>query len=85
MQAMKFPLVALTVAAVLFAGAHALKSDYFFYAGYTVLQFVVLACAWNILGGYVGYVNFGVAAFLSLGAYTTVALDKLASLPLPEL
>jgi branched-chain amino acid transport system permease protein len=85
MQAIKFPLVALAVAAVLFAGAHALKSDYFFYAGYTVLQFVVLACAWNILGGYVGYVNFGVAAFLSLGAYTTVALDKLASLPLPAL
>jgi branched-chain amino acid transport system permease protein len=49
------------------------------------LQFVVLACAWNILGGYVGYVNFGVAAFLSLGAYTTVALDKLVTLPLPVL
>jgi branched-chain amino acid transport system permease protein len=85
MRALIFPLAALAVAAVLFAGAHALRSDYFFYAGYTVLQFVVLACAWNILGGYVGYVNFGVAAFLSLGAYTTVALDKLATLPLPVL
>jgi branched-chain amino acid transport system permease protein len=85
MRALIFPLAALAVAAVLFAGAHALRSDYFFYAGYTVLQFVVLACAWNILGGYVGYVNFGVAAFLSLGAYTTVALDKLTTLPLPVL
>jgi branched-chain amino acid transport system permease protein len=85
MRALIFPLAALAVAAVLFSGAHALRSDYFFYAGYTVLQFVVLACAWNILGGYVGYVNFGVAAFLSLGAYTTVALDKLATLPLPVL
>jgi branched-chain amino acid transport system permease protein len=85
MRAFIFPLAALAVAAVLFAGAHALRSDYFFYAGYTVLQFVVLACAWNILGGYVGYVNFGVAAFLSLGAYTTVALDKLTALPLPVL
>ena len=64
MRALIFPLAALAVAAVLFVGAHALRSDYFFYAGYTVLQFVVLACAWNILGGYVGYVNFGVAAFL---------------------
>jgi branched-chain amino acid transport system permease protein len=85
MRALIFPVAALAVAAVLFAGAHALRSDYFFYAGYTVLQFVVLACAWNILGGYVGYVNFGVAAFLSLGAYTTVALDKLTTLPLPVL
>ena len=40
-------------------------------------------CAWNILGGYVGYVNFGVAAFLALGAYTGVALGKIAPLPLP--
>jgi branched-chain amino acid transport system permease protein len=85
MRTLIFPLAALAVAAALFAGAHALGSDYFFYAGYTVLQFVVLACAWNILGGYVGYVNFGVAAFLSLGAYTTVALDKLTTLPLPVL
>jgi branched-chain amino acid transport system permease protein len=54
-----------------------------FYAGYTVLEYVVLACAWNILGGYAGYVNFGVAAFLALGAYTGVALSKIAPLPLP--
>ena len=40
-----------------------------FFAGYTVLQFVVLATAWNILGGYTGYVNFGSAAFFALGAY----------------
>src|ERR1700736_43814 len=55
MREMRFPLAAFAVAAVFFAGAHALRSDYFFYAGYTVLQFVVLASAWNILGGYVGY------------------------------
>ena len=34
-----------------------------------VLQFIVLATAWNILGGYCGYVNFGSAAFFALGAY----------------
>ena len=44
--------------------------DYLFFAGYTVLQFIVLATAWNILGGYCGYVNFGSAAFFALGAYT---------------
>ena len=40
------------------------------FAGYTILQFIVLATAWNILGGYCGYVNFGSAAFFALGAYS---------------
>jgi branched-chain amino acid transport system permease protein len=84
-RAFRFQLWVLAIAALVFAGAHALKSDYGFYAGYIVLQYIVLASAWNILGGYVGYVNFGVAAFLSLGAYTGVALGKLAPLPLPVL
>jgi len=85
MQVWRFPVAALLVSAVLFAAAHVLGSDYVFYAGYTVLQFVVLASAWNILGGYVGYVNFGAAAFLSLGAYSAVAINKLVPLPLPIL
>src|ERR1700722_18475227 len=70
-------------AGVLFAAMRAAGNDYVFYAGYTVLEYVVLAGAWNILGGYVGYVNFGAAAFLAVGAYAGVALDKIASLPLP--
>jgi branched-chain amino acid transport system permease protein len=44
---------------------------------------VVLATAWNILGGFTGYVNFGSAAFFAVGAYTSVALDKALELPLP--
>jgi branched-chain amino acid transport system permease protein len=58
-----------------------------FFAGYVVLQFVVLATAWNILGGYCGYVNFGSAAFFAIGVYTSVALSKLGVNParyLPE-
>ncbi|WP_239142984.1 branched-chain amino acid ABC transporter permease [Variovorax sp. WS11] len=47
------------------------------------LQFVVLATAWNILGGYVGYVNFGSAAFFAVGAYTAVAFGKGLDAPLP--
>ena len=53
--------------------------DYLFFAGYTVLQFVVLATAWNILGGYCGYVNFGSAAFFALGAYTIGVLPQALS------
>lgn len=49
-------------------------NDYLFFAGYVVLQYIVLATAWNILGGYCGYVNFGSAGFFALGAYTGVFL-----------
>ena len=71
--------VAVLVAAGLAAG---LKNEYFFFAGYTVLMFVVLATAWNILGGYAGYVNFGTPAFFGLGAYTAAVLFKAFELPL---
>ncbi len=63
------------------------QNDYLFFAGYVVLQFIVLATAWNILGGYCGYVNFGSAAFFAIGAYTTVVMTKLpafANRHLPE-
>ena len=59
-----------------------LKFEYFFFAGYTVLMFIVLATAWNILGGYAGYVNFGTPAFFGLGAYTAAVLFKAYELPL---
>ena len=57
-------------------------NEYFFFAGFVVLQFVVLATAWNILGGYAGYVNFGTAAFVGVGAYTAVLLFKSLQVPL---
>ncbi len=41
--------------------------------------------AWNILGGYCGYVNFGTAAFFALGAYTSVFFHKTFPLPIPVL
>src|SRR5438128_6796774 len=58
-------------------------NEYFFFAGYVVLQYIVLSTAWNILGGYTGYTNFGVAAFFAVGAYSSVVLHKLTSLPIP--
>jgi branched-chain amino acid transport system permease protein len=69
--------ICLAVAAAVFAGAVAVGNDYVFFAGYVILQYVVLSTAWNILGGYCGYVNFGSAAFFALGAYSTVAIYKL--------
>jgi len=68
--------VAVLAGLVLFGASVYAGSEYFYFAGYVVLQYVVLATAWNILGGYCGYVNFGSAAFFALGAYTSVALHK---------
>jgi branched-chain amino acid transport system permease protein len=79
MRPWKFFLLALAVGAIVFALALAVRSDYLFFAGYVVLQFIVLATAWNILGGYCGYVNFGSAAFFAIGTYTTVALQKVGA------
>src|SRR5579863_3582756 len=88
MSTPKFLLLALAVAAVLFAICRWIAIDYVFFAGYQVLLYVVLATAWNMLGGYTGYVNFGTAAFFAMGAYSSVALIKLFSgvpLPIPVL
>jgi branched-chain amino acid transport system permease protein len=73
-------LVALLVLGL--AATRLVGNQYLYFAGYVVLQYVVLSTAWNILGGYTGYVNFGTAAFFAMGAYTTVALAKLAPMPL---
>jgi branched-chain amino acid transport system permease protein len=60
-------------------------NPYVYFAGYVVLQYVVIATAWNILGGYAGYVNFGTPAFFALGAYTAVFLIQSVRAPLPVL
>jgi branched-chain amino acid transport system permease protein len=83
MRGWVFAVLAVVCAAVAFAIARWINNGYVFFAGYVVLQYIVLATAWNLLGGYCGYVNFGTAAFFALGAYSTVALHKLAPLPLP--
>lgn len=40
----------------------------------TVFMYVVLTQAWNLLGGYGGYLNFGMVTFFGIGAYTTAIL-----------
>jgi branched-chain amino acid transport system permease protein len=85
MSTLKFSIVSTLIGAAVFAGAHLLGVGYVFFAGYTILHFIVLSTAWNILGGYCGYVNFGSAAFFALGAYTTVFFYKFHPLPIPLL
>ena len=78
-----FAAIAFASALVLAGASQLIANDYFFSAAYTVLQFIILATAWNILGGYTGYVNFGSAAFFAVGAYSTVFLYKALHPPLP--
>ncbi len=69
-----FFLVAIVVGAAVFGAGLLIGNDYVFFAGFVVLQYIVLATAWNILGGYCGYVNFGSAAFFAIGAYSAIAV-----------
>ena len=81
-----FILVLVAIAAVIFALARWLDNSYAFFVGYVVVQYIVLGTAWNILGGYTGYVNFGITAFFAIGAYSSVVLHKLVpAMPLPAM
>jgi branched-chain amino acid transport system permease protein len=75
--------VAVIVAGIVVASVRV--NPYIYFAGYVILQYVVIATAWNILGGYAGYVNFGTPAFFAMGAYTAVFLIKSVQAPLPVL
>lgn len=77
-----FAVVAFAIALAIAVASQFIPNEYFFSAAYTVLLYVILATAWNILGGYTGYVNFGSAAFFAIGAYTTIALYNAFEAPL---
>src|SRR5262245_62607887 len=72
--------LAVVVAGIVLASLRV--NPYLYFAGYVILQYIVIATAWNILGGYAGYVNFGTPAFFALGAYTAVFLIQTVRPPL---
>jgi branched-chain amino acid transport system permease protein len=78
----RFVVGAIVFLALIYGLTRAVSNEYVFFASYVVLQFIVLATAWNILGGYAGYVNFGSGAFFAVGAYTGVALFKAFEAPI---
>jgi branched-chain amino acid transport system permease protein len=81
-----FVLELIAVAAAIFGVTRWIGNSYAFFAAYVVVQYIVLGTAWNILGGYTGYVNFGITAFFAIGAYSSVVLYKLTPwLPLPAM
>ncbi|HEU0215898.1 MAG TPA: branched-chain amino acid ABC transporter permease [Stellaceae bacterium] len=81
MRAGPFWLIALLVGAAFIVFSRVfLTNEYFFFAAYVVLEYIVLSTAWNILGGYTGYTNFGTGAFFASGAYSSAVLHKLPAL-----
>lgn len=77
MRTPAFILILSLVSTVLYFAFRYVGNDYLFFAGYTVLQYIVMATAWNILGGYCGYVNFGSAGFFAIGVYSSVCLHTI--------
>lgn len=51
-----------------------LVNNYWLRIATGALMWAGLACSWNILGGYAGYINFGHSAFFGLGAYASALL-----------
>jgi branched-chain amino acid transport system permease protein len=76
MRTATFLVIAVLVLGAGFILPRLISNPYYFYAGYVVVQFVVIATAWNILGGYAGYINFGASAFFGAGVYTAAILFK---------
>ena len=83
MAGWRFWIPALVILGIGAAMTSVVENEFYFFAAYVILQYVVLATAWNIMGGYMGYVNFGSAGFFAVGAYTSVVLYQLFRAPLP--
>ncbi|MDZ7809310.1 MAG: branched-chain amino acid ABC transporter permease [Arhodomonas sp.] len=64
----------LAIAAVLLATLPLMLDAYALRVATGMLMWAGLACAWNIVGGYAGYISFGHSAFFGIGAYATAML-----------
>ncbi len=67
-------LVLLIAVIVLLVLLPLLVNNYWLRIATGALMWAGLACSWNMLGGYAGYINFGHSAFFGLGAYATALL-----------
>ena len=63
------------------AGVPLLADRLWFRIATFIAMFIVMATAWNIIGGITGYAAFGNVAFFGIGAYTTGMLIAKAKWP----
>lgn len=82
MNSNRFYLIILALIVLGYLATALIDNQYPFFAGFAILQLVIMALAWNILGGYGGYVNFGSAAFFGLGAYAAIFSYQFFGAPL---
>jgi branched-chain amino acid transport system permease protein len=82
MRSSTFTGLALALLGAGFALPQIVPNPYVFFASYVILQYVAIATAWNILGGYAGYINFGASGFFGAGAYTAAFLFRAYDAPL---
>jgi branched-chain amino acid transport system permease protein len=82
MSMTRFTLIVALIAAIGLLLPQIAPNPYLFYAGFIVLQYVVIATGWNILGGYAGYINFGTSGFFGGGAYLATFMIKAFDAPL---
>lgn len=73
------PLTSLDVAEA--ANVPLLADRFWFRIATIIAMFIVMATAWNIIGGIAGYAAFGNVAFFGVGAYTTGMLIAKAKWP----
>jgi branched-chain amino acid transport system permease protein len=75
-------LAAIAVGAGLVLSFPALAANpYMLTVGIGILNYAVLATAWNFVGGFTGYISLGHGALSGLGAYGTALLVTAAGLP----
>jgi branched-chain amino acid transport system permease protein len=75
-------LVAIAIgAALILAFPAASANPYMLTVGIGILNYAVLATAWNFVGGFTGYISLGHSALSGLGAYGTALLVTEAGLP----
>src|SRR5262245_61023630 len=51
-----------------------MSDPYMLTVGISILNYAVLATAWNFVGGFIGYISLGHSALSGLGAYGTALL-----------
>ena len=77
-----YGIAALVVIAVIMFGAMT-SSTAILSTMATLFMFMVLSQAWNLLGGYGGYLNLGIGAFFGVGAYAVAILEFNYQVALP--
>jgi len=53
-----------------------IRNIFFHHVLIMVVLYATLGLAWNLMGGYLGYVSFGHATFFGIGAYTSTILFR---------